>query len=132
MKSEREKGPAPGATDRGRSGSRTFDLLDRDGAAAPPRRNGELVFEAPWESRVFGLTLSLHRAGLFQWEEFRRRLIEEIRAWEASGRPETEWSYWSCWQNAFEGLLEAKGLCDATELRRRADSLASRPPGHDH
>jgi hypothetical protein len=31
------------------------DLLDVDGIADPPRRNGELIFEAPWQSRVFGL-----------------------------------------------------------------------------
>lgn len=108
------------------------DVLDRDGLAAPPRRNGELVFETPWESRLFGLTMSLHRAGLFQWEEFRQRLIQEIQAWESSGRPESEWSYYGCWQRAFEQLLEAKGLCDPTELRRRVDVLAARPRGHDH
>ncbi len=26
---------------------------------AVPRRNGELVFEAPWEGRVFGMTVAL-------------------------------------------------------------------------
>lgn len=29
------------------------------GAAALPRRNGELVFEAPWQGRAFGLALAL-------------------------------------------------------------------------
>ena len=57
-------------------------LLDAEGPAAPPRRNGELVFDAPWESRLFGLTLALHRAGLFEWDEFRRLLIDEIETWE--------------------------------------------------
>ena len=28
---------------------------DAHGPLAPPRRNGELVFEAPWETRAFGL-----------------------------------------------------------------------------
>ena len=31
--------------------------------AAPPRRNGELVFEVPWESRAFGVALALCEAG---------------------------------------------------------------------
>ena len=32
------------------------------GAAAPPRSNGELVFEAPWESRSFGMAVALSEA----------------------------------------------------------------------
>ena len=39
--------------------------LDSDGPAAPPRRNGELAFEAPWESRLFGVTMALVRSGVF-------------------------------------------------------------------
>ena len=31
--------------------------LDAEGPAAPPRSNGELVFEAPWEARLFGVTM---------------------------------------------------------------------------
>ena len=34
-------------------------LLDVDGPAAPPRSNGELAFNAPWERRVFGVTMAL-------------------------------------------------------------------------
>ena len=106
--------------------------LDAEGPAAPPRRNGELVFGAPWESRLFGLTLSLHRAGLFAWEEFRARLIAEIHAWEASGHPQAEWSYYARWQAAFEALLAAKGLCAPPELELRMRAFAARPDGHDH
>jgi nitrile hydratase accessory protein len=106
--------------------------LDLAGPAAPPRRNGELVFEAPWESRLFGLTLALCRAGHFTWEDFRRLLIEEIGAWEAGGRPPGEWSYYACWQTAFERVLAAGGLCAGSELDTRVRTLATRPPGHDH
>jgi nitrile hydratase accessory protein len=107
------------------------DLLDVAGPAAPPRRNGELVFQAPWESRLFGLTLSLHRAGLFEWEEFRRLLIAEITRWEKD-TAEKEWSYYERWQAAFEGLLAAKGFCSSSELRDRIEQFEARPPGHDH
>jgi nitrile hydratase accessory protein len=108
------------------------ELLDVGGPAAPPRRNGELVFEAPWESRLFGLTLSLHRAGLFEWEEFRQRLIGEIAAWERAAGPGAAWSYYERWQAAFEALLAAKGLLAAPELDARARAFAALPPGHDH
>ncbi len=105
--------------------------LDRTGPAAPPRRNGELVFEAPWESRLFGLTLALCEAGRFEWEEFRRLLIEEIGAWEAAGHAPEAWSYYARWQGALERLLAAKGLCGPAELGARACELAARAPGHD-
>ena len=110
----------------------TYAVLDVDGPAAPPRRNGELVFAEPWESRLFGVTISLHRAGLFAWEEFRRLLIEEIAAWETRGRPQAEWSYYERWAAAFERLLDSKELCAPGDLARRVHELERRPDGHDH
>ena len=107
-------------------------VLDREGPAAPPRRNGELIFQSPWESRLFGLTMSLYRAGLFEWDDFRRLLIDEIRHWEAQHRPDDEWSYYARWQAAFEKLIATKGLCAATEVNERVRALAARPAGHDH
>jgi nitrile hydratase accessory protein len=106
--------------------------LDVDGPAAPPRRNGELVFQAPWESRLFGVTISLHRAGLFAWEEFRSLLIAEIGAWEKQRHAQAEWSYYERWAAALERLLAAKGLCAPGDLSRRILELERRPAGHDH
>ena len=106
--------------------------LDIDGPAAPPRRNGELVFAAPWESRLFGVTISLNRAGVFEWDEFRRLLIDEIAIWEKQGRPQAEWSYYACWAAALERLLAANGLCGSDDLARRVEELEHRPEGHDH
>jgi len=104
-------------------------VLDADGPGAPPRRNGELVFDAPWESRIFGLTMAMFSDGYFEWDEFRQRLIEEIaRAEKATRAP----SYYACWQTAFERLAADKGLCDGREVSRRAAELAERPHGHDH
>jgi nitrile hydratase accessory protein len=107
------------------------DVLDASGPAAPPRQNGELVFAAPWESRLFGLTMALHQAGVFEWEEFRERLIAAIAEWER--RPERgEWRYYERWQAALERLLAAKQLCSPGDLDRRTHALAARPAGHDH
>jgi nitrile hydratase accessory protein len=112
-------------------GSSVTNVLDQVGPAAPPRRNGELVFDAPWESRLFGLTMSAVRAGLFDWEEFRQLLIGEIQEWE-SRRSGESWSYYARWHAAFEKLLRAKGLCAPGELAQRVETLAARPAGHDH
>ncbi len=109
-------------------------VLDTDGPAAPPRRNGELVFAAPWESRVFGIAVALHSQGLFEWDEFRDCLIAEIAEWERQhGRePSAEWSYYLRWLAALETLLARKGLCVPAELTAREHQLADRPAGHDH
>ena len=108
------------------------DVLDTDGPAAPPRLNGELVFEAPWESRLFGMTLSLHESGQFEWEDFRKLLIDEIQTWERAGHSDAEWNYYERWATALERLLTAKGLCRSDELAERTRAFAERPHGHDH
>ena len=88
-------------------------LLDVDGIAAPPRRNGELVFEAPWQSRVFGLCAAIVDT-CFEGdrEPFRQRLIAAIAA-------EPDRSYWDCWTVALEQLVVDAGLLDESSIERR-------------
>ncbi|MDT7620396.1 MAG: hypothetical protein QOF99_1297, partial [Pseudonocardiales bacterium] len=43
--------------------------LESDGPGAPPRSNGELVFAEPWESRAFGMAVTLFDAGAFRWPD---------------------------------------------------------------
>jgi len=105
--------------------------LDTTGPVAPPRRNGELVFDAPWESRLFGLTMALHRAGVFRWDEFREHLIAAIGEWEREPGA-SAWRYYERWQVALERLLAAKKLCSPVDLDGRTRALAARPAGHDH
>jgi nitrile hydratase accessory protein len=108
------------------------EILDQNGPAAPPRINGELVFESPWESRLFGLTMSLHEAGLFDWAEFRRLLIEEIGIWDVEEHPEEDWNYYEHWAAAFEKMLAKKNFCAPAELDGRVATFSSRPHGHNH
>jgi nitrile hydratase accessory protein len=108
-------------------------VLDWDGPLSPPRRNGEIVFDELWESRLFGMTMALYEAGAFRWEEFRDRLIGAIAAWEATHHPDhTAYRYWDCWLEAFERLVADKKVCAADTLAARVTELAARPPGHDH
>ena len=65
------------------------------------------------------------------WEDFRRRLIAEIAAWE-TGRAGGEWSYYECWLDALEALAVERGLLARGALDDRAEALAQRPAGHDH
>jgi hypothetical protein len=52
--------------------------LDQDGPAAPPRDNGELVFEAPWQARAFGLAIALLERHGLGWDVFRKHLVAAI------------------------------------------------------
>ena len=108
------------------------DLLPTEGKAAPPRANGELVFEAPWESRLFGLTMALHEQGHFAWPDFQEQLIAAIAAWEAGAAPDAPYPYYHCWLRALEALLGERGLVAARDLDTRARAFAARPHGHDH
>jgi nitrile hydratase accessory protein len=100
---------------------------DLTGAAAVPRKNGELVFDAPWQSRAFGMAVGLHQQGFFQWDEFRDRLIEAIAAHcgeDPSASPAT--TYYRQWLAALEKLLLDKGLLAKSDLDARAEELLRR------
>jgi nitrile hydratase accessory protein len=93
--------------------------MNRDVLATvdPPRKNGELVFDAPWEGRSFGLALALYQQGLFDWEEFRRRLIGRIAAHPAD-------DYYEQWLGALEDLLLDKGILTRAEIAERVEEFA--------
>jgi nitrile hydratase accessory protein len=99
-------------------------LTGSEGPAALPRRNGELVFEAPWESRAFGVAIALHDAGMMDFEVFRTRLIGEIGRCDAS-------AYYESWLRALEDVLMEGGLVSAAELDERAEAIAH-AWAHDH
>jgi nitrile hydratase accessory protein len=87
------------------------------GAAALPRRNGELVFEAPWQGRVFAMALAVvERLGL-DWGEFQRRLIVEIDA-----HPEAP--YYESWLAALERLALDYGFVVRTKARFGSSTLS--------
>jgi cobaltochelatase CobN len=92
-------------------------LSDLGEAAAVPRRNGELVFDAPWQGRVFGMAVALSERGLFPWEEFRQALIREVAAAEGRGG---DFRYYDAWLAAFEGVLAARGVVAPDEVEEVA------------
>ena len=102
-----------GMTADGRSLSVERVVAAMQGAAGMPRKNGELVFEEPWQGRVFGMAVALHEQGLYEWEEFRQALIAQIAAAEARGGP---FVYYEVWLATFEELLAKKGLVTPEEL----------------
>ena len=74
-----------------------------------PRRNGELAFDAPWESRAFGLAAAYLEASGRDWETFRPYLVAAI----AELPPTTP--YYEAWVVALDRLLTADGLPPTSE-----------------
>jgi nitrile hydratase accessory protein len=96
-----------------------------DGAAALPRSNGELVFEAPWEGRAFGIAVALNDVGLYDWDEFRERLIAEIDV-------DQDGPYYERWLSALEKLIVARGFATPEELDVRTREYATGERDDDH
>ena len=77
--------------------------VDTEGPAAPPRRNGELVFDAPWQGRAFGLCVAILEKEGLGWEAFRGHLVPEIEA-----NPDGE--YYDAFGRALDRLTAELGL----------------------
>jgi cobaltochelatase CobN len=107
--------------------TRIEDLSDD---LAVPRRNGELVFQAPWEGRIFGLAVALSDASAYNWDDFRERLAGEIAEAEEHGDGS---DYYERWLASFERLLLDTGVLTADELdTRTAEFTAGLYDEHEH
>ncbi len=94
--------------------------LDTEGAAAPPRANGELAFQEPWQSRLFATTMATCDAGLIDYDTFRDHLIAQVARHESDGPGD----YWAAWQDAFEAITLERGIVGERELASRATAFA--------
>ena len=104
-----------------------------DGQSALPRKNGELVFQSPWESKTFGMAIALQENGLYDWEEFRKLLINQIKQWQSNPTANRrEWNYYERWITSLEQLLIKKGIITRKELEQRTHEFETglRDEGH--
>ncbi|MCY3913294.1 MAG: nitrile hydratase accessory protein [Chloroflexi bacterium] len=92
------------------------------GDQAPPRMNGERVFNEPWEGRAFGLAAALTESGVSNWADFRDRLVEVTAA---CGEHGGETAYYERWFQALERLVLDRGLVTSAEVDSRTEALAS-------
>jgi len=99
------------------------EIASMQGATALPRKNGELVFSAPWEGRVFAMAIALHGEGTYPWEEFRHRLIAEVNSADCKSGAGSD--YYEHWLAAFEKLLLEKGIMTRTEFECRKAEFTS-------
>ena len=102
-------------------------IATMDTQIALPRENGELVFQAPWEARAFGLAVALNEKDLYEWREFSSQLASEIADAEQNNDPS---SYYARWVASLEELVIAQGLISREQLDARTAEYASGI--HDH
>lgn len=105
-------------------------IADAETTAAPPRQNGELVFEAPWEARAFGLAVALCESGAYKWRDFSAALAARTAAAEKENDPS---GYYARWVASLEDLAVEKGLVAREVLEAMSTEDASvLHEGHDH
>jgi nitrile hydratase accessory protein len=92
---------------------------------APPRKNGELDFQDPWERLSFGVVLALYEEKHYtSWDDFRDRLIQEIAKWEkAEQKDNPDWNYYEQWLKALERLVVETGMLDKSDIDARANEI---------
>ena len=97
---------------------------------ALPRENGELIFQAPWEARAFGLAVALSQQDLYKWREFSAELAVTIAAADQKNDPS---SYYTRWVASLEELIIAKGLLSREQLdAKTAEYAANIDDDHGH
>ena len=97
-------------------------ISNMTGDEALPRKNGELVFEEPWEGRAFGLAVAMNESGIYDWADFRDRLVQETAADEKHGE---HTGYYQRWVRTLERLALDRGLVTSSELDARTGAYAS-------
>lgn len=81
--------------------------------AVAAKLNPAQVFSAPWEVRAFAIAIKLAEAGLFNWDEFRQRLIEEVGRSDASQSAHSAESadhYYEHFLRALQRVVDEKGI----------------------
>jgi nitrile hydratase accessory protein len=87
---------------------------------SPPRSGGKLFFGEDWQRTVFGMALALSKEGHFEWEDFRRHLIQKIAAWEQDAcNGEARWDYYERYTLALIEVLEQYGVLKPGELEQQ-------------
>lgn len=103
------------------------------GRYQPPLANGEVVFDEPWQGRVFGLAVLLAEQGTLQWPEFQQSLIDVVGEWDSHSEPENaDYPYYELFAEALSRLMVRQGLVSADEVVDRDAEIIARPHGHDH
>jgi nitrile hydratase accessory protein len=86
-------------------------------ADSPPRSHGKLNFTQDWQRTLFGLALAASKEGHFEWEDFRKNLIQSIGAWESMDcEDQPPWDYYERFLLALTRVLQEHDVLSAAEI----------------
>ena len=80
--------------------------------------DGGPVFAEPWQAQAFALTVSLHQAGVFTWQQWAEALAAQL----TTAPDDDGGHYYDHWLLALEGLVTGHGLLQAAEMAQRRDA----------
>ncbi len=74
------------------------------------------AFDEPWQAQAFALTLYLHDAGIFTWDQWTRALTDAVASAAVHGPATGGSDYYEAWLKALETLTLELGLADLEAL----------------
>jgi nitrile hydratase accessory protein len=87
-----------------------------------PKTEGEPIFAEPWQAQAFALTVTLHKNGVFSWDEWAETLGAEIAKDKDAGGVADGTNYYALWLGALERLVTHKGATSAADLAALKDA----------
>ncbi len=81
-----------------------------------PKTENEPMFGEPWQAQAFALTVTLHKNGVFTWDEWAETLGAEITKDKEAGGVADGSNYYALWLGALEHLVTSKGAATADDL----------------
>ena len=77
----------------------------------------QIVFQNPWHSQLFAITVQLSERGNFSWKEFVEVLGDSLKKTKSlSKNLDGSNDYFSCWLNALEEILIIKKVSNKYTL----------------
>ena len=90
-----------------------------------PTDEDDVVFDAPWQARAFGLVVALCDQGERDWETFQRRLVERLDGVDPDEMDtDIQDVHYREWLAALEALLFEEGVCTPAEIDRRQSEFS--------
>lgn len=85
------------------------------------RKDGDPVFDEPWQAQALAMADSLVKAGAFSASDWAAALGDELRLAAEAGAPDTAETYYVAVLTALEGLLDKTGAASGQEVQIRRE-----------
>lgn len=105
------------------------DAIDAIARQLPTSGRADLVFEAPWQSRIFAIVVALVKDGRFPWKDFQSQLVKEISDAETGSTQKAstslEGEYFRHWLTAVEATLKEFDFANEGDVENKVADLRS-------